>query len=58
MNSLGIKVIRLVCRAFKIFILQQAEEIIENTFSSFKSKLHELKWIDQKSFQSVMQRVT
>lgn len=58
MNSLGIKVIRLVCRAFRIFIVQQAEKIIENTFSSLKSKLHELKWIDQKTFQFVMQKVT
>lgn len=58
MKLLGIKVIRLVCRALKSFIVQQAEEIIENTFTSFKSKLQELKWIDQKTFQLVMQKVT
>lgn len=43
---------------FKICIVQQAEEIIQNIFSSFKSKLHELKWTDQKSLQLVMKKVT
>ncbi|XP_035528482.1 kell blood group glycoprotein [Morone saxatilis] len=36
---------------------REAEEIIQNIFSSFKSKLHELKWTDQKSLQSVMKKV-
>ncbi|XP_035497242.2 kell blood group glycoprotein isoform X2 [Scophthalmus maximus] len=36
---------------------REAEEIIQNIFSSFKSKLHELKWRDQKSLQSVMTKV-
>ncbi|XP_034074803.1 kell blood group glycoprotein isoform X2 [Gymnodraco acuticeps] len=35
---------------------REAEEIIENIFSSFKSKLHELNWTDAKSFQSVMKK--
>ncbi|XP_040900112.1 kell blood group glycoprotein [Toxotes jaculatrix] len=35
----------------------EAEEIIQNIFSSFKSKLHELKWTDQKSFLSFMKKV-
>ncbi|KAF0045513.1 hypothetical protein F2P81_002042 [Scophthalmus maximus] len=37
---------------------REAEEIIQNIFSSFKSKLHELKWRDQKSLQSVMTKVS
>ncbi|XP_037640229.1 kell blood group glycoprotein [Sebastes umbrosus] len=36
---------------------REAEEIIQNIFSSFKSKLHELKWTDQMSFQFVMKKV-
>ncbi|KAK9513969.1 hypothetical protein VZT92_027462 [Zoarces viviparus] len=36
---------------------REAEEIIQNIFTSFKSKLHELKWTDQKSLQSVMKKV-
>ncbi|KAI4811813.1 hypothetical protein KUCAC02_014685 [Chaenocephalus aceratus] len=36
---------------------REAEEIIENIFFSFKSKLHELNWTDPKSFQSVMKKV-
>ncbi|KAK1894781.1 Kell blood group glycoprotein [Dissostichus eleginoides] len=36
---------------------REAEEIIQNIFSSFKSKLHELNWTDPKSFQSVMKKV-
>lgn len=36
---------------------REAEEIIQNIFSSFKSKLRELKWTDQKSFQFVMKKV-
>ena len=32
--------------------------MIENIFSSFKSKLHELKGTNQKSLQSVMTKVT
>ncbi|GAA6220526.1 kell blood group glycoprotein-like [Lates japonicus] len=36
---------------------REAEEIIQNIFSSFKSKLHELKWTDQKSLLSVMKKV-
>ncbi|XP_026173243.1 kell blood group glycoprotein [Mastacembelus armatus] len=35
----------------------EAEEIIQNIFSSFKSKLHELKWKDEKSLQFVMKKV-
>ncbi|XP_034409650.1 kell blood group glycoprotein isoform X2 [Cyclopterus lumpus] len=35
----------------------EAEEIIQNIFSSFKSKLHELKWTDQKSLRFVMKKV-
>ncbi|XP_031708557.1 kell blood group glycoprotein isoform X2 [Anarrhichthys ocellatus] len=41
----------------EIFIVQQAEEIIQNIFTSFKSKLHELKWTDQKSLQFVMKKI-
>ncbi|XP_070691676.1 kell blood group glycoprotein isoform X2 [Pempheris klunzingeri] len=36
---------------------REAEEIIQNIFSSFKSKLHELKWTDQESLQFVMKKV-
>ncbi|XP_039973433.1 kell blood group glycoprotein isoform X2 [Xiphias gladius] len=36
---------------------REAKEIVQNIFSSFKSKLHELKWTDQKSLQSVMKKV-
>ncbi|XP_029307040.1 kell blood group glycoprotein isoform X2 [Cottoperca gobio] len=36
---------------------REAEEIIQNIFSSFKSKLRELKWTDQKSFRFVMRKV-
>ncbi|XP_034730041.1 kell blood group glycoprotein isoform X2 [Etheostoma cragini] len=36
---------------------RDAEEIIQNIFSSFKSKLHELKWTDQNSLRSVMKKV-
>ncbi|XP_042345255.1 kell blood group glycoprotein [Plectropomus leopardus] len=36
---------------------KEAEEIIQNIFSSFKSKSHELKWTDQKSLQTVMKKV-
>ncbi|KAI9515385.1 hypothetical protein NQZ68_026118 [Dissostichus eleginoides] len=36
---------------------REAEEIIQNIFSSFKSKLLELNWTDPKSFQSVMKKV-
>ncbi|XP_054477567.1 kell blood group glycoprotein isoform X2 [Anoplopoma fimbria] len=36
---------------------REAEEIIQNIFSSFKSKLHELKWTDQKALQFVMKKV-
>ncbi|XP_026226305.1 kell blood group glycoprotein [Anabas testudineus] len=35
---------------------KEAEEIIQNVFSSFKSKLHELKWIDEKALQSIMKK--
>ncbi|XP_059194314.1 kell blood group glycoprotein [Centropristis striata] len=35
----------------------EAEEIIQNIFSSFKSKLHELKWNNQTSLQTVMKKV-
>ncbi|XP_037309236.2 kell blood group glycoprotein isoform X4 [Pungitius pungitius] len=37
--------------------LREAEEIVQNIFSSFKSTLHELKWTDQKSLQFVMKKV-
>ncbi|XP_035018505.2 kell blood group glycoprotein [Hippoglossus stenolepis] len=36
---------------------REAEEMIENIFSSFKSKLHKLKGTNQKSLQSVMTKV-
>ncbi|XP_032374530.1 kell blood group glycoprotein isoform X1 [Etheostoma spectabile] len=36
---------------------RDAEEIIQNIFSSFKSKLHELKWTDEKSLHFVMKKV-
>ncbi|XP_023282215.1 kell blood group glycoprotein-like isoform X1 [Seriola lalandi dorsalis] len=36
---------------------REAEEVIQNIFSSFKSKLHELKWTDKTSPQSVMKKV-
>ncbi|XP_041650291.1 kell blood group glycoprotein [Cheilinus undulatus] len=36
---------------------REAEEIIQNIFSSFKSKLHELKWTDQNSLQRVLSKV-
>ncbi|XP_034553123.1 kell blood group glycoprotein [Notolabrus celidotus] len=36
---------------------REAEEIIQNTFSSFKSKLHELSWTDQETHQLVMKKV-
>lgn len=36
---------------------KEAEEIIQNIFSSFKSKLHEMDWTDQTSFQFVMKKV-
>ncbi|XP_071326874.1 kell blood group glycoprotein isoform X2 [Trachinotus anak] len=36
---------------------REAEEMIQNIFSSFKSKLHELKWTDETSLQSVMKKV-
>ncbi|XP_038567084.1 kell blood group glycoprotein [Micropterus salmoides] len=36
---------------------REAEEIIQNIFSSFKLKLNELKWTDQKSIQFVMKKV-
>ncbi|XP_029359823.1 kell blood group glycoprotein isoform X2 [Echeneis naucrates] len=36
---------------------QEADEMIQNIFSSFKSKLHELKWTDEKSLHSVMEKV-
>lgn len=40
-----------------MFIVQQAEEIIQNIFSFFKSKLRELMGTDQKSLQFVMKKV-
>lgn len=49
---------RLMWSVFKIFIVQQAEEILQNIFSSFKSKLHELKWTNRTSLQFVMKKVT
>ncbi|XP_067367735.1 kell blood group glycoprotein isoform X2 [Channa argus] len=36
---------------------REVEEIIQNIFTSFKSKLHDLKWTDQKLFQVVMEKV-
>ncbi|TMS10518.1 Endothelin-converting enzyme 2 [Larimichthys crocea] len=36
---------------------REIEEIIQNIFSSFKSKLRELKWTDKRSFQLVMNKV-
>ncbi|KAM9353058.1 kell blood group glycoprotein [Symphorus nematophorus] len=36
---------------------REAEEIIQNIFSSFKYKLHKLKWTDQKSLQFVLKKV-
>ncbi|KAL7394308.1 hypothetical protein ABVT39_023942 [Epinephelus coioides] len=36
---------------------REAEEIIQNIFSSFKSKLHKLKWTNQTSLQTVMKKV-
>lgn len=36
---------------------REAEEIIQNICSSFKSKLHELKWTDQRTLQFVMKKV-
>lgn len=40
------------------YIVQQAEEMIENIFSSFKSKLRELNWTNMTALQSVMKKVT
>lgn len=39
------------------FPSQQVDGIIQNIFSSFKSKLQELKWRDPKSLQLVMKKV-
>ncbi|KAE8288946.1 Endothelin-converting enzyme 1 [Larimichthys crocea] len=36
---------------------REIEEIIQNIFSSFKSKLRELKWTNKRSFQLVMNKV-
>ncbi|KAM3614025.1 uncharacterized protein V6R79_008684 [Siganus canaliculatus] len=36
---------------------KEAEEVIQNIFSSFKSKLLELKWKDQKALKSVLKKV-
>ncbi|KAM9852245.1 kell blood group glycoprotein [Aulostomus maculatus] len=36
---------------------REAEEIIQNILSSLKSKLHQLKWTDQESLQSVTTKV-
>ncbi|CAJ1062489.1 kell blood group glycoprotein [Xyrichtys novacula] len=36
---------------------QEAEEIIENIFSSFKSKLNALSWTDQKIRQLILKRI-
>lgn len=36
---------------------REAEEITQNVFSSFKSKLRELKWKDQKTLQLVTEKV-
>ncbi|CAI5663856.1 kell blood group glycoprotein isoform X1 [Oreochromis niloticus] len=36
---------------------KEAEKIIQSVFNSFKSKLHELEWIDQRSRQLVMEKV-
>ncbi|KAM9723634.1 kell blood group glycoprotein [Menidia menidia] len=35
----------------------EAETVIAEVFSAFKSKLHELKWTDRKSFRVVMKKV-
>ncbi|XP_019724667.1 kell blood group glycoprotein [Hippocampus comes] len=35
----------------------EAEELIENILSSFKSQLHQLKWSDQKTLQLVLRKV-
>ncbi|XP_047454430.1 kell blood group glycoprotein [Mugil cephalus] len=35
----------------------EAEKMIQNIFSSFKSMLHELEWTDQEYFQQVMEKV-
>ena len=51
-----IRVTKLVLKTF--IIVLQAEEMIENIFSSFKSKLHELKGTNPKSLQSVVTKVT
>ncbi|CAI5663858.1 unnamed protein product [Oreochromis niloticus] len=37
---------------------KEAEKIIQSVFNSFKSKLHELEWIDQRSRQLVMEKMT
>lgn len=39
------------------FIAQQAAEIIRNVFSSFKAKLQEQKWTNEKSIQMVIDKV-
>ncbi|XP_020511424.2 kell blood group glycoprotein isoform X2 [Labrus bergylta] len=36
---------------------RDVEEIIQNIFSAFKSKLHELKWTDRNTLQQVMYKV-
>ncbi|KAM6994819.1 kell blood group glycoprotein isoform 3-T3 [Tautogolabrus adspersus] len=36
---------------------REVEEIIQNIFSAFKSKLHELNWTDQNTLQQVMYKV-
>ena len=51
-----IRVTKLVLKTF--IIVLQAEEMIENIFSSFKSKLRELKGTNPKSLQSVVTKVT
>lgn len=48
----------LILRVINVFLLQQAEKMIQNVFSSFKYMLHELKWTDPESFQKVMEKVT
>uniref|UniRef100_A0A672FZK6 Kell blood group glycoprotein-like n=2 Tax=Salarias fasciatus TaxID=181472 RepID=A0A672FZK6_SALFA len=36
---------------------REAEETIQNVFSTFKAKLHELNWMDQKTHQLVMEKI-
>ncbi|XP_028325563.1 kell blood group glycoprotein [Gouania willdenowi] len=41
----------------EMIVQKEAEEIIQSVFSSFKSKLHQLKWTNQKTFQLFNEKI-